>query len=328
MKPTTMSVLLLAGLTITLVAHGDEKSTKDDSTTTRSVEVTVESSSEKKNDSAPRTSVKGRIVIMGPDGKRQEYDLNESLPEGVRINVNGFPLLPGHDPASGVDNIEPRYLIGVMCKPADNLLRRHLKLADSGLLASHISEGLPAAAAGIQRDDILLAVGEQKLSFVQDLIKVVTASEGKEITIELLRDGDRISVSVTPQKLTGEQLRDVLASLAVFHQQNPGANGNSTASVVSQIEDITDGAESARVFLRSFGPGIRLNAAGGPQTRQQLLELIHGVVKKQDSHAAEAAAGAPSDDDERSLKIVQQQIKQLRKQIADLEKQVGNTDEE
>ncbi|MCP4788328.1 MAG: PDZ domain-containing protein [Fuerstiella sp.] len=324
MKPTTTSVLLFAAMTIAFVAHADEQATKDNSTTTRSVEVIVESSSEKKDDSAPKTSVKGRIVIVGPDGKRQEYDLGESLPEGFKINVNDFPFLSAHDHASDTASVEPRYLIGVMCKPADNLLRRHLKLADSGLLASHISEGLPAATAGIQQDDILLAVGEQKLSFVHDLIKVVSASEGKEITIELLRDGDRISVAVTPKKLTGKERKDVLASLAVLHQHTEGANGDAATSVVSQIEGITNGTESTRVFLRSFGPGIRLDTAGGPQTRQQLLELIHGVVKKQDLHAAEAEASEPSDDNERSLKILQQQIEQLRKQIARIKQQMEN----
>ncbi|MEO1979866.1 MAG: S1C family serine protease, partial [Fuerstiella sp.] len=167
MKPTTMSVLLFAGMTIPFVAFADEESNKETSNTTRSVEVIIQSSSEKKDDSPPKTSVKGRIVIVGPDGKRQEYDLNESLSSGFRININDVPQL---QPQIHADDVEPRYLIGVLCKPADSLLRRHLKLADSGLLASHISEGLPAAKAGIQQDDILLAVGEQKLNIVQDLI--------------------------------------------------------------------------------------------------------------------------------------------------------------
>ncbi|MEO2013686.1 MAG: S1C family serine protease [Fuerstiella sp.] len=326
MKPATMSVLLLAGMTIPFASHADEESTKNSATTTRSVKVVIESSSEKKkDDSVPKTSVKGRIVIVGPDGKRQEYDLNESLSSGFRININDVPQL---QPQIHADDVEPRYLIGVLCKPADSLLRRHLKLADSGLLASHISEGLPAAKAGIQQDDILLAVGEQKLNIVQDLIKVVTSSEGNEITIELLRDGDRISVAVTPRKLSGKEVRDLLASLSILHQRNEGSHGNGMASIVSQIEDITGGTNSARVFLRSFGPGIRLNDAGGSQQTQQLLKLIHGVVERQDAHAAEAEAAELSDNDERTLRMLLRQIEQLRKQIANLKKHIEKADGE
>ncbi len=321
MKPTTMSVLLFAGMTIPFVAFADEESNKETSNTTRSVEVIIQSSSEKKDDSPPKTSVKGRIVITGPDGKRQEYDLSESLSDGFKINLNDIPHLHGQAHA---DDVEPRYLIGVMCEPADNLLRRHLKLSDSGLLASHVSEGLPAATAGIQQDDILLAVGEQKLNVVQDLIKVVTASEGNEITIELLRDGDRISVAVTPKKLTGEELRDVLASLAILHQHDADSHGDGITSILSQIEDITGGTTSPRVLLRSFGPGIRLDDTDGPQQRQQILKLIHGVVERQNSRAAEASES--SDDDEQSLQVLRQQIEQLQKQIAKIKKQSGDTD--
>jgi len=327
--PTTMSLLLFAGMTTPLVAHADEESTRESSKRSQSVEVTVESSSETKDDSAPKNSVKGRIVIQGPDGKRQEYDLSESLSDGVRININDVPHLPGD---VHVDDAEPRYLIGIICKPADDILRRHLKLADSGLLASHIPEGLPAATAGIQQDDILLAVGKQKLNFVQDLIKVVSESEGKEITIELLRDGDRISVAVTPRKLTGKELRKVLLSHTVLQPQDSDSNGEGITSALSQFEDITSGKESPRILLRSFGPGIRLDDMGGPQQRQQILKLIRNMVNKQDSHAAEVqpeatAEGSP-EQNEVSLKVLRQQVEQLRKQMSAIEKQIENSDAE
>ena len=322
-----MSLLLFAGMTTPLVAYTDEESTKETSKTAQSVEVTIESSSEKEDDSAPKTSVKGRIVILGPDGKRQEFDLSESLSDGARLNINDVPHLLDHIDA---EDAEPRYLIGVICTPAGDLLRRHLKLTDRGLLASQISEGLPAAEAGIQEGDILLAVGEQKLNFVQDLIKVVSDSAGKEITIELLRDGDRISVAVTPRKLAGKELRDVLLSHTDLWLQDPDSNEEGITSVLSQIEDITSDTESPRILLRRFGPGIRLDDEGGPQQRQQILKLIQNMVNKQDSHAAEVevATEALPDDNELSLKVLRQQIEQLRKQIRKLEKQIGNADAE
>ena len=326
MKPTTFSVLLFAGMTIQVAAHADEEATKETKPTIQSVDVVVQSSSLKEGDSAPKTAVKGRIVILGPDGKRQEYELSKTLP------------VPGDADdaaqATSIDQHEPRYLIGVVCEPADELLRRHLKLADRGLLASQVSDGLPAATAGILQGDILLAVQKQQLKSVQDLINVVSASEGTEITIELLRDGDRISVAVTPKKLTGEELREILAPLTFLKQQGAGSSSEGIAGILSQIEDMTGGKETPRMFLRSLGPGIRLETSDGPQQEQQLLDLINSMVKKQDSEAAEANVEVEFDTDslsdhkELSLKVLRQQVEQLRQQIDQIQKQIENMEVE
>ncbi len=335
MKLTTISILLFAGMSIPFVAHADEEPAKNGSKKTQTVQVLVQSSSEKKDDAAPKITVKGQIVIVGPDGKRQEYDLSESLSDGVKINLGDVPHLHGYVHADGS---EQRHMIGIRCEPASNLLRGHLKLTDQGLVASHVSEGLPAAEAGIQKDDILLTVGEQKLNSVPDLMNAVSVSEGKEVTVEVLRDGDRISVAVTPRKLTGKELKHVLAPVNFIPRHEAGSDGNEIAGVLSEIRHITGDKESPHVFLRRIGPGIRLGHSSGPHQEQQILHLIERMAEQHDSAASQAdvdvdvevVAGAKAEakHHELTLKVLRQQVEQLQKQMVAIEKQLGNSDAE
>ncbi|MDG1895705.1 MAG: PDZ domain-containing protein [Fuerstiella sp.] len=338
MKPTTMSVLLFAGMSIPLVAHADEDPTKKTTTKNRTVKVLVQSSSEQKDDAAPKTSVKGRIVIVGPDGERQEYDLGESLPDGLNVNLGDVPHQHAHAHTVGG---EPRHMIGIMCEPAGRLLRRHLKLTDQGLLASNVAEGLPAAAAGIQQDDILLAVGEQKLNVVLDLVNVVSASEGKELTIELLRDGERISIGVIPRELTGAEMKQVLSPLTFLHRHSADTEKKEGAHVVSEIRHVAGDDFSPHVVLRRFGPGMRLDHSAGLHEGKHILHLIKRMAEEQDSDAdvevdiaanggaeAHGHAEASSVHHEITLKVLRAQVEQLRQQMATIEKQLEKADAE
>lgn len=339
MRPTTMLVLLFAGMIIPLAAHADEEPLKKTTKKTQKVEVRVQSSSEQKDDAAPKTSVKGQIVIVGPDGKRQVYDLSESLPDDVKLKLGDVRHLHDH---VHTEDAEQRHMIGIMCEPAGKLLRRHLKLDEQGLVASHVSEGLPAAAAGIQQGDILLAVGEQQLNHVQDLVKAVSASEGREITVKVLHDGDRKSIAVTPRKLSGTELKHVLAPVNFIHRHDGGADGNEVAGVLSEIRHIAGDKESPHVFLRRIGPGIRLDHSAGPHQEQQILHFIKRMAEKHDGDepqadtevevevtgGAEATVKTESKHRELTLNVLRKQVEQLRKQMAAIEKQLENSDAE
>ncbi len=96
--------------------------------------------------------------------------------------------------------VRSSHWIGLICDPVDAALRAQLKLKDQGLWVREIVPDAPAAKAGIKVNDILLAVGEAGLSDVRSLVDAVEKSEGKEITIHLLRDGEKQSLKVTPAK--------------------------------------------------------------------------------------------------------------------------------
>jgi len=94
----------------------------------------------------------------------------------------------------------PTYWIGVVCDQVDPALKAHLKLKDGGLLVRDVAKDAPAAKAGVKQHDILLAVGDKEITDIKGLVDAVEKSEGKEITLQVLRDGEKTTIKVTPTK--------------------------------------------------------------------------------------------------------------------------------
>ncbi len=100
--------------------------------------------------------------------------------------------------------------------PLTDELRDELKVDEKqGLVAMDVIPGSPADKGGVQKQDILVAVGDKDLVEVGDLIAAVAASGGNELTITLARDGQRQDVRVTP-----ERRRDMS-----FYMPTPGGRG-------------------------------------------------------------------------------------------------------
>jgi len=94
--------------------------------------------------------------------------------------------------------------IGILCREADGLLRSHLKL-DGGLVVEHVVPNGPAAKAGIREHDVLLKFGDASLSVVTDLVEAVKKTRDQEVTVTLLREGEKVSLKVTAAKRPSEQ---------------------------------------------------------------------------------------------------------------------------
>lgn len=177
------------------------------------IEVRVQSRREEgKAGEAPKVMTQGRIVVVGPDGIRREYDLNDAEGRAVILQMDGgtdalaeLESLSGR--AAGAENTglqatEERMVIGVVCEEASKLLRRHLKLDDAGLVVLGVSEGRPAAEAGIEVDDVLVSVNDQRLQTREQLVELVTNADGKPLQVTVLRDGEPRTIEVTPRKMS------------------------------------------------------------------------------------------------------------------------------
>jgi hypothetical protein len=80
-----------------------------------------------------------------------------------------------------------------------DVLKRHLNL-DHGLVVADVAEDSPAAKAEVKKYDILLKAGDEPLKTPKDLIETLQASDGKELTILIFRDGKNATLHVTPAK--------------------------------------------------------------------------------------------------------------------------------
>ncbi len=67
-----------------------------------------------------------------------------------------------------------------------------------GLVISNVSEGTPAAEAGLQSGDVLLAIGDTEVSTIQEARTAVRGLEpGATVVLQISRDGQEQSITVT-----------------------------------------------------------------------------------------------------------------------------------
>lgn len=94
-----------------------------------------------------------------------------------------------------------RWRIGVLADPVDPLLRKHLKLPeDTGVVIDRVVEDSPAAEAGLEEGDIILAAGDRPIGSIDALREAVghSANSGQPLLLWVLKDGEKKPVRITP----------------------------------------------------------------------------------------------------------------------------------
>ncbi|MCR9201033.1 MAG: PDZ domain-containing protein [Planctomycetaceae bacterium] len=230
-------------------------------------------------ESTEESVVTGKIVIVGPDGEKQEFDLNDKLPEGFeQLQLPGFngdnqmSFLFKSDEAA-----EERFMIGVGCEPASDVLRSHLHLGETGLVVTQVSEKLPAAAAGIGNGDILLAVGDQELSSLDDLITAVKASEGAALKFQVMKKGMKEEVEITPKKTTAS----VAAMGFPVGLEQILLMDDEDVNLNIDMEDIQNKLQDKQgnFIIRRFGPGIRMRGNVDKGMDIEIDDILDGAVE-------------------------------------------------
>ncbi|MBN1436922.1 MAG: PDZ domain-containing protein [Sedimentisphaerales bacterium] len=108
--------------------------------------------------------------------------------------------------------------VGVQLGPVPELLNKHLQLQPGGAILIHnILVGSPADDAGLEKDDIIVALNEEPISnyslFVADIQRI---GAGHEITLDIIHNGERERVALT---LAG--VSEATANLRWRHNTGP-----------------------------------------------------------------------------------------------------------
>jgi S1-C subfamily serine protease len=69
-----------------------------------------------------------------------------------------------------------------------------------GVRVLEVVDGSPARAAGLARDDLLLAAGGRPVETLDDLQRVLVLAPDGEIAVEALRGGRRVPLSIRPRR--------------------------------------------------------------------------------------------------------------------------------
>jgi membrane-associated protease RseP (regulator of RpoE activity) len=195
MRKTWLSTIILANFTIVtslgFSTTGFAYQEKQD-----------ENSQQQKSDDD--VQIKGKIIIVGPDGKERIIDLSDT--------TQHLDLVPLQDHLGRL-NIVPQlrlnsianqneFFIGVGCSQPSAALADQLDLGDRGLLVDSVNEDSPAAKSGLKPHDIILSVDGNSMTDVGELVKAVQAAgkDDRALKMEIVRKGKVESIEIIPAK--------------------------------------------------------------------------------------------------------------------------------
>lgn len=172
----------------------------------------------------------------------------------IRIAPEEGSEQPQIEPFPGEDQFiqAPKHWIGLAAGQVPDLVRKHLKLGDNpGVLVLNVVEGSPAAQAGIAKDDIVLSAAGKQLAEPRDLIDVVRQQGENPFNMEIIHEGERVDVHVTPAERPEE--------FAVApSEQSP--EGNVWQIVPDDMPEVQKWLErlpqGKGLQFRSMGPGM------------------------------------------------------------------------
>jgi hypothetical protein len=277
-----------------------------------------------RKDGKPTVKITGKVIFIGPDGQKKEIDLDSKEGQALTLKMYqgdgkpGVMMLRSTEGTAGVGPVlqlthegiaeEERYVIGVQCEEVSPLLQRHLKLESGGVVILDVRDETPAAEAGLEKDDILTSINDKPLKTRDELITVVTESEGRELSVTVIRDGETQVLKITPKKMKVPVI---------------------VAPAEAEIEEIRSlaGPGQNAVRLHRVHPGI-LMEGGIPSDHEALVKKLEALrrsaaaIRHEDNQHSEHPA-----DIRDSMAELQAELKELREQITQLNKELDRKSE-
>ncbi len=131
--------------------------------------------------------------------------------------------------------------LGVRIQTVTDDLAESLGLdSSSGALVASVSEGSPAADAGVEVGDVILTFDGKAVETMRRLPRIVAETEiGREVEVALWRDGERVLVGVTVGRLEEGELR-VAAAPAAPEEQEPEQTVREVPELGLTLSALTD----------------------------------------------------------------------------------------
>jgi regulator of sigma E protease len=219
-------------------------------------------------------------VLLRWRGKETEYVLS-AIPMGGYVKMVGeeSPLEGGGGPvddsskAFALKPLWARFLI-VFAGPGMNFVLAAVIFAVVlGTLGrpvwpasvGKVTEGSPAAAAGLRTGDTIVAVNGEPIAYWEDLERAITASNGRPLELRVRRDGAERTVPVTPRLRTVPD--------PIFREPRETWDVGAGPQLVPQISSVSPGSPAERAGLK---PGDVVGAVAGQPvyTPEDLVEAI------------------------------------------------------
>jgi uncharacterized protein YukE len=188
---------------------------------------------------------------------------------GGAPGINAYSFVPGGAPGTRQDQAS-QYWIGLTAEP--------------GLVVETVAPESPAAKAGIKTHDVILAAGGRATKGLQDLVGAIEQAKGKDLVLEVIRDGKQQKITVKPAKRPAEGV------------------------VVLEVEDGATGEKSASgtKVLRLSGGGLQVIVSEGNE--------------RAEGKAAAPSPEASRKELEKAIRELRTQVDQLRRDVDELKR--------
>ncbi len=149
--------------------------------------------------------------------------------------------------------VDRRYTLGTKLTAVPKVLDEHLRLDGKGALVAEILADGPAEHAGLKVNDVLLSINGTPVADLGKVVELLNASEGKEVSLELIRAGEHIKVNVQPDafKHRADELEIML---------DGNVNLNEIISRIGELDSvkINELERKIREKLRNSGAELRM----------------------------------------------------------------------
>jgi len=292
------------------------------------------------NDHLRDVKVRGQIIVIDPDGKKREFEFNGTnphdlmkkfQPDSAEMNSKRIVIIHGEfENGKGFEQarkgtadstlFEERFVIGIQCAEADDLLRLHLRLGEKGIVVINVRENTPAATGGLEKNDIIVSIDNRDVVSREDLTKAVLESEGKPLALSIIRAGEPQLVTVSPAKL---KVPIVVASATTAEEELKELSGSGKGGVRFQLvhpgilleRGIPRDEADFRMMIEQFRKAAGEQAAKG---------LEHGRDAKEQAHELRSSVAERDEHLHEGLKTLQREVQELRKELSELRKQIKN----
>ena len=154
-----------------------------------------------------------------------------------------------------------KYWIGVMCEDLESELVKSQLRIDSGVSIEDVLAGGPAEKAGLKKYDILAEVDGKPLDGLPMLGKCIAESQGAELQLTVIRNGDRLQIALAP----AERPEDLQSRFPPQAKDDPRA-ADEDERILKALEvygfggkdagSSGEGNEKGRMSLHYFLPGF------------------------------------------------------------------------
>jgi len=143
------------------------------------------------NSGGPLLDARGAVVGINTAVIPRAHGLGFAIPAHTAAWVTAVLIRDGH--------VE-RPLLGISAQGIDLTPKMAAEVGQQrAVRVQGVAHDSPASAARIKAADLLLSANDSALYSVDDLQRVLVLSRGSEVSLRLCRDGQHLSLSVTPQ---------------------------------------------------------------------------------------------------------------------------------